>query len=170
MGYTTGTCAAAAAKAALLSLMGKEIPKGEVEIPFPDGGRVSLPIVYARRRGNGAEAAVVKIRQDAETAAREIHGQEPQIQADLARVEAELRGCEAALPAEFREAYHRVVRAKGEDALAPVRGEFCGGCHQHVPLNVCAEIMLGHPMFCKSCGRLLYIAEGGTAAEPSVEE
>jgi len=60
MGYTTGTCAAAAAKAALLSLMGKEIPKGEVEIPFPDGGRVSLPIVYARRRGNGAEAAVVK--------------------------------------------------------------------------------------------------------------
>jgi hypothetical protein len=24
---------------------------------------------------------------------------------------------------------------------------------------VCAEIMLSHPMFCKTCGRLLYMPE-----------
>ena len=36
--------------------------------------------------------------------------------------------------------YQRVVRSRGEDALAAVENEFCGGCNQHVPLNVCAEI------------------------------
>ncbi len=37
-GYTTGACAAAAAKAAVLGLLGREHP-GRVEIPFPDGSR-----------------------------------------------------------------------------------------------------------------------------------
>ena len=55
-------------------------------------------------------------------------------------------------------------------ALAAVENEYCSGCHQHVPLNVCAEIMLSHPMFCKSCGRLLYMPEEtspGREATPS---
>lgn len=37
-GYTTGACAAAAAKGAVLCLLGREHP-GWVEIPFPDGSR-----------------------------------------------------------------------------------------------------------------------------------
>lgn len=42
-GYTTGACAAAAAKgAALLVLTGN--PLAEVEIPFPDGSRVTFPL------------------------------------------------------------------------------------------------------------------------------
>lgn len=38
-GYTTGACAAAAAKAAVLCLL-TEISQEKVEIPFPDGSRV----------------------------------------------------------------------------------------------------------------------------------
>ena len=53
----------------------------------------------------------------------------------------------------------RVVRQKGEDALAGVEGGFCSGCHTQVPLNVQAEIRLSHPSFCKTCGRLLYLPE-----------
>lgn len=41
-GYTTGACAAAAAKAAALLLFSAEVK--EVEIPFPDGSRVSFKI------------------------------------------------------------------------------------------------------------------------------
>jgi len=42
-GFTTGACATAAAKAALLALLGR--PPGEmVEIGFPDGERLSLPV------------------------------------------------------------------------------------------------------------------------------
>ncbi|OHE18717.1 MAG: cobalamin biosynthesis protein CbiD [Syntrophobacterales bacterium GWC2_56_13] len=58
-GYTTGSCAAAAAKAAALLLSeGKRVER--VEIPFPDGARISLPLVYAKPGSDGAEAAVRK--------------------------------------------------------------------------------------------------------------
>lgn len=58
-GYTTGTCAAAAAKAAALVLFEGHAP-AQVEVTFPDGTRVSLPVLWARRTAAGAEAAVVK--------------------------------------------------------------------------------------------------------------
>lgn len=54
-GYTTGACAAAAAKAAVLCLLGRENP-GSVTIPFPDGSRHS----FALCRFGNAMATVVK--------------------------------------------------------------------------------------------------------------
>jgi len=106
-----------------------------------------------------AEAAVTKTRQDGERIRREVLEQEPLIRGDIQRLEAELRECEASLPNEFREPYNRVIRARGEDALAPVRGEFCGGCNQHIPLNLVNALLLARPIFCKACGRLLYMPE-----------
>lgn len=58
-GYTTGTCAAAAAKAAALLLLGSEPPR-EVEVRLPDGEKLTIPLIYARRTAVGAEAAVRK--------------------------------------------------------------------------------------------------------------
>ena len=58
-GYTTGACAAAAAKAAVLVLLKGTAP-ATVEVAFPDGTRGLLPVLWARRTAQGAEAAVVK--------------------------------------------------------------------------------------------------------------
>ena len=85
--------------------------------------------------------------------------QEPALQADIARLEAELQQSEATLPDDIRELYRRIVRQKGEDALAVVENQCCGGCNQQVPLNMLSQIMLGQPVFCKTCGRLLYLPE-----------
>jgi cobalt-precorrin-5B (C1)-methyltransferase len=60
LGYTTGACAAAAAHAALRRLMGNEEPLKSVEIPFPNGERHSLPVVFVKTMDNGVEAAVRK--------------------------------------------------------------------------------------------------------------
>jgi cobalt-precorrin-5B (C1)-methyltransferase len=58
-GYTTGSCAAAATKAAVLLLVeGREIEA--VEISLPDGQRRRLPLVHVRKTDEGAEAAVRK--------------------------------------------------------------------------------------------------------------
>ncbi|MCU0579149.1 MAG: cobalt-precorrin-5B (C(1))-methyltransferase CbiD [Desulfobacterota bacterium] len=58
-GYTTGACAAAAAKAAALLLTGvAEVKK--VEIALPDGERVRFPVVWSRSEPDRAEAAVRK--------------------------------------------------------------------------------------------------------------
>ena len=56
-GYTTGACAAAAAKAAVLGLLGRPHP-GRVAIPFPDGSRHAFDLC---RFGTGL-ATVVKER------------------------------------------------------------------------------------------------------------
>jgi uncharacterized protein len=99
----------------------------------------------------------------------EVQKQQPGIQGDIQRLEAELKQTEAALPQDVNDAYQRVVRQRGEDALASVENEFCGGCHQHVPLNICAEILLGHPKFCKTCGRLLYMPENTAKTEEEMD-
>jgi cobalt-precorrin-5B (C1)-methyltransferase len=58
-GYTTGSCAAAAAKAAVRLLAGGWVVE-RLEIPLPGGVRIVLPIVYSRITESGAEAAVRK--------------------------------------------------------------------------------------------------------------
>jgi cobalt-precorrin-5B (C1)-methyltransferase len=58
-GYTTGTCAAAAAKAAALILSGAPIPE-TVSVALPDGVIVNLPVETAGLTERGAEASVKK--------------------------------------------------------------------------------------------------------------
>ena len=100
-------------------------------------------------------------RQKAEQVSSKVAGQEPSLRAEVAQLEkkTELRQAEAGLPGDTRELYHRIVRQKGEDALAVVENQCCGGCNQQVPLNLCSQIMLGQPVGCKTCGRLLYLPE-----------
>jgi predicted nucleic acid-binding Zn-ribbon protein len=106
-----------------------------------------------------AESTLAAAREKQESVGAEVQKQQPVLEDDVGRLEAELKRCEAQLPPTVRDMYQRIVRGRGEDALAIVEDEFCGGCHQHVPLNVQAEIRLSHPMFCRSCGRLLYFPE-----------
>ncbi|MCW2996053.1 MAG: cobalamin biosynthesis protein CbiD [Conexibacter sp.] len=59
-GWTTGTCSAAAAKAAALLLRDGD-PPAEVEVPLPKGERrPSFPVERCERDGEGAVAVVVK--------------------------------------------------------------------------------------------------------------
>jgi predicted nucleic acid-binding Zn-ribbon protein len=117
--------------------------------------------------------AMAKAKADADRLDKDVAQHGPLVRADLDRVEAELRECEAALPEEIRGAYERLVRQRGEDALAPIEeiaGEMsCGGCNQQVPLNLYNFMTLNRPIFCKSCGRMLYIPEGRELPQPSEE-
>jgi hypothetical protein len=117
-------------------------------------------------------AALAKAKDDTENARQVIAAGEPAIQGDVQRLEAELRECEALLPEEIREPYHRLVRHRGEDALAPIVDQFCGGCNQLVPINVYNALTLNRPILCKSCGVMLYIPEGQEfkPAEPVEDE
>jgi cobalt-precorrin-5B (C1)-methyltransferase len=58
-GYTTGACAAAAAKAAMLLLLGRPRP-GRVEIPFPDGSRHGFAVHQGKALSGQAWASVLK--------------------------------------------------------------------------------------------------------------
>ncbi|WP_216850906.1 cobalt-precorrin-5B (C(1))-methyltransferase [Acidisphaera sp. L21] len=58
-GWTTGACAAAAAKAAFTALRTGMFPD-PVEIPLPRGGRVAFALAETRLDHDGAHAAIVK--------------------------------------------------------------------------------------------------------------
>jgi cobalt-precorrin-5B (C1)-methyltransferase len=58
-GWTTGTCATAAAKAAFTALLTGEFPD-PVEVALPRGERVSFALAIARKDGEAATAGVVK--------------------------------------------------------------------------------------------------------------
>lgn len=107
----------------------------------------------------GATAAVARSREELQRMEREVAQQLPLIDGDVQRLEMELKESEIALPVDIRDAYQRMVRQKGEEALAAVEGQVCGGCNQEVPINLCNAIRLNRPAFCKSCGRLLYLPE-----------
>lgn len=106
-----------------------------------------------------AEANLEAAKKKAEQTRGAVAEAEPVIKADMERVEAELRENEAVLPDDVRDSYARIVRQKGEDALALVENQFCGGCNQQIQLNMLNQVMLGQAVFCKTCGRLLYLPE-----------
>ncbi len=58
-GFTTGTAAAAAAKAATLHLLTGRAQAG-VDVPLPMGGRMAIAILESRPDGDGIMAAVIK--------------------------------------------------------------------------------------------------------------
>jgi uncharacterized protein len=108
------------------------------------------------------EAALAAAKEKSAAVHVEVEKQQPLIQGDIQRLERELKQCETELPPTIRDVYQRMVRQKGEDALAEVVDGCCGGCHQQVPINIQAEIRMSHPSFCKTCGRLLYLPEDPT--------
>ena len=58
-GYTTGACATAACKAALLTLLGQEV-HASVSIRFPNAEELPLPVHRISREGNAVTATVIK--------------------------------------------------------------------------------------------------------------
>lgn len=81
------------------------------------------------------------------------------IRSDLERLEGDLASAEGNLPGDFRDDYNRVIRAKGADGMSAADERICTGCGQQMTLNMQNDLLLSKPVFCKACGRLLYVGE-----------
>jgi predicted nucleic acid-binding Zn-ribbon protein len=106
-----------------------------------------------------AEDNLSKTKDELDKVRRRITDQQQGLEAELARVTAELEAAEGQLEGDFKADYLRLAKARGEDAMAPVEGECCGGCSQTLTAQTMNVLKLDRPVFCKSCGRLLYIPE-----------
>lgn len=87
------------------------------------------------------------------------------LESELERVERELAQAETALPSEFRQDYLRMAKVNGEDALAAVESEVCQGCNQIITPQMYDQLLCDKLVFCKSCGRLLYLPEKTSVAD-----
>jgi predicted nucleic acid-binding Zn-ribbon protein len=84
------------------------------------------------------------------------------LEGEIARVSTSLVTAEKELPEGFVLDYRRLVKARGADALAPLEGECCGSCYQMVTTQTVNDLMMSRPVFCKSCGAILYLPESPT--------
>lgn len=104
-----------------------------------------------------AEKQLAAGKEEMEKSRRSVQDSAASITADIQRLEAELATSEQALPADLKADYQRVVRSKGADSLAVADDGTCTGCGQSITLNMQNELRLNKLVFCKSCGRILYL-------------
>jgi predicted nucleic acid-binding Zn-ribbon protein len=109
-----------------------------------------------------AETRLAKGREELAKVQQAVQAQQATLETELVRVEGELHRAEAKLPSDLRDAYQRVVKSKGSDAMSQVEGQSCGGCNSTITPNMLNALKLDRVVFCQSCGRLLYLPEDRT--------
>jgi predicted nucleic acid-binding Zn-ribbon protein len=80
-------------------------------------------------------------------------------QMQLAEARQQLQEHEAALPANLRTQYERLIAARGHEALAPVQERSCSACYTEITAQQYNELQQELFVLCKSCGRILYLPE-----------
>jgi len=106
------------------------------------------------------EAEVKSFAQDVTSLQAEIESQASAHKAQLQELETAIVGAETSIPEDDRERYRRTVRQFGADALAACENGACLGCFTAVTTQMLNHLInVDQLMFCKSCGRLLYLAE-----------
>jgi uncharacterized protein len=130
------------------------------------GSVLADEILETMEKSDVLELAVAEVKKRVEAGKNEVTkfrdmvaGESQNITADITRLEAELTEAEKQLPTEFRDEYRRVIRGKGAEGMAKMEAGVCEGCGKQVTLNMQNHLMLGKPVFCTACGRLLYTAE-----------
>ncbi|WP_165069709.1 zinc ribbon domain-containing protein [Paludisphaera rhizosphaerae] len=108
-----------------------------------------------------AEAEVKAFADEVAALKKTIDDQAVAQKTQLTELETGIVTAEDSIPADQREQYRRVVRQLGADALAPVEAGACLGCYTAVTTQMLNELINRDTLtFCKSCGRLLYMADG----------
>lgn len=107
----------------------------------------------------GAEEKLANSKQELDKTKTRVEGEQDELKAELERVINELAEAEKALPGDIKQDYDRVVRARGEEALAQVDDESCGHCYTILPPQTINLLMMDNAVLCKSCGSLLYLPE-----------
>lgn len=89
----------------------------------------------------------------------EVEAKMTQLTGELADVQAQLAKAESEIPVAARSDYKRVTDAKGEDALAPVEDESCGGCYQTLTTQRIEQLRMSVLIHCPNCNAFLYFPE-----------
>jgi predicted nucleic acid-binding Zn-ribbon protein len=103
------------------------------------------------------EADVASLRAD-------LEAQRGPQEAQLKDLEEAILTAEAIIPADQRDQYRRVIKQRGADAMSQVERDgntaMCHGCYVSVTTQMLNELINAETLvFCKTCGRVLYLGE-----------
>ncbi len=81
-------------------------------------------------------------------------------EAKLEELAHSLLNAEAVINPDIREQYQRVIRQRGAEAMAVVESGACMGCNMSITSQMLNDLInCDNLVFCRSCGRILYMAE-----------
>lgn len=106
-----------------------------------------------------AEAEFSNQKSEQEIRIQEVEAKLATLREDLARVESELETAESQIPAAAKKDYLRLTEAKGEEALAPVEENSCGGCYQTLTTQHIEQLRMSILIRCPNCNAFLYFPE-----------
>jgi len=89
----------------------------------------------------------------------EIEERQNRVTMDIERIEIQLEEAETMIPAVVLADYRRLLAARGEETLAPIEDESCGGCYQTLTTQVVSLVMLSKLTYCPNCNAMLYQTE-----------
>jgi predicted nucleic acid-binding Zn-ribbon protein len=103
------------------------------------------------------EAEVARLRSD-------LEAQRGPQEAQLRELDEAIIAAEAIIPPDQRDQYRRVVKQRAADAMAQVERDgntgMCHGCYVSVTAQMLNELINAESLvFCKTCGRVLYLGE-----------
>ncbi|MAG94160.1 MAG: hypothetical protein CMJ48_10470 [Planctomycetaceae bacterium] len=88
--------------------------------------------------------------------AEEFNATVPGLNKEIEHLGESINSLERMLPAKASEAYRRLVKSYGPDAMAPLEDSACSSCFVQLSPQVRVEVNSGKIVFCNQCGRLLY--------------
>ena len=89
-----------------------------------------------------------------------IDSQADSQKAQLVEIESAIIGAESIIPEDERERYRRTVKQHGADAMAFLENGACSGCFVSVTPQMMNDLINAKTLsFCRTCGRILYLAE-----------
>jgi predicted nucleic acid-binding Zn-ribbon protein len=103
------------------------------------------------------EEELAHAKADESRAAAGISAAQPGLQSRLAELHKAIANAEARLPENVIVPYRRLAQAYGAAALAEVDGNTCTSCYVSLPPQMVVQVREGQTLFCKTCGRLLYM-------------
>jgi predicted nucleic acid-binding Zn-ribbon protein len=144
-----------------------DIIRAQIEADAMANSVLEDEILDALEKVDAAQIAIKKLEDEVAHAkadeirvAAEIAAAQPGFQARLAELQKAIANAEARLPENVVVPYRRLVQAHGAAALAEVDGSTCSACYVTLPPQTVMQVRSGEPLFCKTCGRLMYMTAG----------
>jgi predicted nucleic acid-binding Zn-ribbon protein len=141
-----------------------DIIRAQIEADTVANSVLEDEILDALEKVDAAQIAIKKLEEDVAHAkaeetrvAAEINAAQPGFQTRQAELQTAIASAEARLPENVIAPYRRLAQAYGAAALAEVDGTTCSSCYVSLPPQMVMQVRDGQVLFCKTCGRLLYM-------------
>lgn len=105
------------------------------------------------------EKAVHAAKEELKKAEAEMAGRLEEKRQILKQAEAEVAAAEDAMPPDLLVTYKRLFNSMGAGAISPLNGRSCTECYTEATSQQINDLKSNRVVTCKSCGRLLYLAE-----------